>query len=177
MEHIVGLRSGERAPRHAALAIFCAALVHWFAWDMQRFAFGVDPSFVPLLNRRALSCAVLVGAMAGAAWLYRGHGELEEDERKTIRTFFALAGNGLALALLSLDVNDYFNSRLPGAGAGGGTRARVEESRQFSLTALWVIYAATTFALGVLRRFVVLRWIALLLLAAAALLWAEAAPA
>jgi uncharacterized membrane protein len=164
----VGLRSGERAPRHAALAIFCAALVHWFAWDMQRFAFGVDPSFVPLLNRRALSCAVLVGAMAAAAWLYRGHGELEEDERKTIRTFFALAGNGLALALLSLDVNDYFNSRLPFAGDNPGRRASVEESRQFSLTAVWVIYAATTFALGVIRRLAVLRWIALLLLSAAA---------
>jgi uncharacterized membrane protein len=164
----VGLRSGERAPRHAALAVFCAALVHWFAFDMREFAYGVDPSFVPLMNRRALSCAVLVASMAGAGFLYRRHGELEEDERNTIKTFFALAGNGLALALLSLDASDYFNSRLPFAGAGVAQRASVEESRQFSLTAVWVVYAATMFALGVVRRFTVLRWIALLLLAAAA---------
>ena len=164
----VGLRSGERAPRHAALAVFCAALVHWFVFDMREFAYGVDPSFVPLMNRRALSCAVLVASMAGAGFLYRRHGELEEDERNTIKTFFALAGNGLALALLSLDASDYFNSRLPFAGAGVAQRASVEESRQFSLTAVWVVYAATMFALGVVRRFTVLRWIALLLLAAAA---------
>lgn len=163
----VGLRSGERAPRHAELAVFCAALVHWFAWDLREFAYGVDPSFVPLLNRRALSCAVLVGSMACAGFLYRRHGELEEGERNTIKAFFALAGNGLALALLSLDANDYFNSRLPFAGAGVAQRASVEESRQFSLTAVWVIYAATMFALGVVRRFTVLRWVALLLLAAA----------
>jgi uncharacterized membrane protein len=161
----VGLRSGERAPRHAALAVFCAAIIHWFAWDMQEFAFGVDASFVPLLNRRALSCIVLVGSMAGAAWLYRRAGELEEDERSTIKTFFALAGNALALALLSLDVSDYFNARLSGA-PGGDSRASVEAARQFSLTALWVLYAATTLALGVLRRFAILRWVALFLLAA-----------
>jgi uncharacterized membrane protein len=164
----VGLRSGERAPRHAALAVFCAAVVHWFGWDMREFAYGVDPSFAPLLNRRALSCAVLVGAMACAAWLYRRHDELGEDERSTLKTFFALAGNGLALALLSLDANDYFNSRLPFAGDNVARRASFEESRQFSLTALWVIYAAAMFALGVIRRFAVLRWVALLLLAAAA---------
>jgi uncharacterized membrane protein len=164
----VGLRSGERAPRHAALAVFCAALVHWFAFDMRKFGYGIDPSFVPLMNRRALSCAVLVASMAGAGFLYRRHGELEEGERDTIKTFFALAGNGLALALLSLDASDYFNSRLPFAGAGVAQRASVEESRQFSLTAVWVVYAATMFALGVIRRFTVLRWIALLLLAAAA---------
>jgi hypothetical protein len=164
----VGLRSGERAPRHAALAVFCAALVHWFAFDMPRFAYGVNPSFVPLMNRRALSCAVLVASMAGAGFLYRRHGELEEDERNTIKTFFALAGNGLALALLSLDASDYFNSRLPFAGDNAAQRASVEESRQFSLTAVWVVYAATMFALGVVRRFTILRWIALLLLVAAA---------
>ena len=49
----VGLRSRERAARHAALAVFCVAVGHWFIWDMTRFANGVDPSFIPLLNRRA----------------------------------------------------------------------------------------------------------------------------
>jgi uncharacterized membrane protein len=163
----VGLRSGERAPRHAALGVFCAAVVHWFAFDAREFAYGVDPSFVPLLNRRALSCAALVGAAAVSAALYRRARDVSEDERSTVKTFFALAGNAAALVLLTLDVNDYFAARLSTAGAGAGDlRARVENAREFSVSALWTIYAATLLALGVLRRFALLRWVALLLLAA-----------
>jgi uncharacterized membrane protein len=163
----VGLRSGEKAARHAAVAVFCAAVVHWFTWDIREFA-GVDPSFVPLLNRRALSCAVLVGAIAAAARLYKRADELAKNERSTVRTFLALTGNAIALTLLSLDVNDYFAGRLSQSGAApADLPGRIENARQFSISALWTLYAATTLALGVLRRFALLRWGGLLLLAAA----------
>jgi len=164
----VGLRSGERAARHAALAVFCVAVVHWFTWDMREFAYGVDPSFVPLLNRRALSSAVLVGTIAAAAWLYGRATELDENERSTVRTFFTLTGNAVALTLLSLDMNDYFAARLSQGGAAqADLHARIENARQFSISVLWTLYAATTLALGVLRRFALLRWGGLLLLLAA----------
>jgi uncharacterized membrane protein len=164
----VGLRTNERAARHAALAVFCAAVVHWFTWDMREFAYGVDTSFVPLLNRRALSCVVLVGTIAAAAWLYRRAGELDKNERSTVRTFFALTGNAVALTLLSLDMNDYFAARLSrSGGAQTDLQGRIENARQFSISVLWTLYAATTLALGVLRRFALLRWGGLLLLLAA----------
>jgi uncharacterized membrane protein len=164
----VGLRSGERAARHAALAVFCAAVVHWFTWDMREFAYGVDPSFIPLLNRRALSCLVLVGMIAAAAWLYRRAGELDENERSIVRTFFALTGNAVALTLLSLDINDYFTARLSQGGAAqADLHARIENARQFSISVLWTLYAATTLTLGLLRRSALLRWGGLLLLLAA----------
>jgi hypothetical protein len=164
----VGLRTNERAARHAALAVFCAAVVHWFTWDMREFAYGVDPSFIPLLNRRALSCAVLVGTIAAAAWLYRRAGELDKTERATVRTFFALTGNAVALTLLSLDVNDYFAARLSRSGASQTDLfERIENARQFSISVLWTLYAATTLALGVLRRLALLRWGGLFLLLAA----------
>ncbi len=164
----VGLRSGERAACHAGLAVFCVAVCHWFIWDATEFANGVDPSFVPLLNRRALSSAVLVGAIAGAAWLYKRTGELDEGERSAVRTFFALTGNAVALTLLSLDLNDYFAARVSQNGAAQtGLHAPIENARQFSVSALWTLYAATTLALGVLRRFTLLRWGGLLLLLAA----------
>jgi uncharacterized membrane protein len=163
----VGLRTNERAARHAALAVFCAAVVHWFTWDMREFAYGVDPSFVPLLNRRALSCAVLVGTIAAAAWLYRHAGEIDKTERSTVRTLFALTGNAVALTLLSLDMNDYFAARLSQNATHADLYARIENGRQFSITVLWALYAATTLALGVLRRFALLRWGGLLLLLAA----------
>ena len=161
----VGLRLGETAARHAALAVFCAAVVHWFAWDLPRFAYGVDPSFLPLLNRRALSCAVLVAAIAGAAWLYRRAKELDDDERSTVKTFFTLTGNAVALTLLSVDINDYFTARLSrSAPELGNLQAQIENARQFSISVLWTLYAATMLALGLLRRSKLLRWGGLLLL-------------
>lgn len=164
----VGVRAPQRAARHAALGVFCAAVVHWFVWDMGEFAYGVDAGFVPVLNKRALGCAVLVGALAAAARVYRRARFVEEGERATATTFFILAGNALGFTLLSLDVNDYFNSRLSGERPDdGGARSRVENARLFSMTALWAFYGATALALGVIRRITVLRYGALALLVAA----------
>jgi len=164
----VGLRSGETAARHAGITVFAAAVGHWFVWDMPRFAYGVDPSFLPLLNRRALSGAVLVGAIAGAAWLCKRADELDDTERATLKTFFVLTGNAVALTLLSLDINDYFTSRLPQNGAAPASlRGPIENARQFSISTLWTVYAASALALGMLRRSVLLRWGGLLLLLAA----------
>jgi uncharacterized membrane protein len=163
----VGLRSGETAARHAALVVFCVAVGHWFFWDMREFAFGVDPSFIPLLNRRALSGAVLVGAIGGATWLYKRQGELQEDERKTVNAFLLLTGNAVALTLLTLDLNDYFAARLSQSGDTQAIRGPIENAKQFSISVLWTLYAATTFALGVFRRSMLLRWGGLMLLLAA----------
>lgn len=164
----VGLRLRESAARHAALALFCAAVVHWFGFDYQAFAYAVDPSFMPLLNRRALSCAVLVGAIAGAARLYKNAGELDAEERSTAKTFLMLTGNALALTLLSVDVNDYFTARLASnIGQETSLAAQIENSRQFSISALWTLYAASMLTLGLLRGSKLLRWAGLLLLLAA----------
>jgi uncharacterized membrane protein len=164
----LGLRFGEKAARHAALALFSVAVGHWFIWDMGQFGYAVDTSFVPLLNRRALSCAVLVGAIAGAAWLYKRTSELDEYERETVKAFFTLAGNAVALTLLSLDLNDYFVARLSsGPGEQPNLLAPIENARQFSISALWTLYAATILAIGLLRRSVLLRWGGLLMLLAA----------
>jgi uncharacterized membrane protein len=161
----MGLRTGEKAARHAALVVFVVAVCHWFFWDMHVFAFGVDPSFMPLLNRRALSGAVLVGAIAGGVWLYKRAGEIDEIERTTVKTLLVLTGNAVALTLLTLDLNDYFIGRLSQSPAAqANLQGPLENAREFSISALWTLYAATTLALGVLRRFALLRWGGLLLL-------------
>ncbi|HEU4596662.1 MAG TPA: DUF2339 domain-containing protein [Pyrinomonadaceae bacterium] len=163
----VGLRSGESAPRHAALAVFVVALQHWFMFDLRVFAFEQGAAFVPLLNRRALSCAALVGALAVGVALYRRAREIEEEERSIIITLFVLAGNALALTLLTFDVNDYFNRNLSRVALEQAEhRAWVENTRQFSLSVLWIFYGATALVLGLLRRLRLLRYGALLLLAA-----------
>jgi uncharacterized membrane protein len=167
----VGLRSGERAPRHAALVVFAVAVLHWFTWDVWEFALRAEEAFVPLLNRRALSCAALVGALAGGVWLYRRAGEVEEREREAAGTLLALAAHALAFTLLTLDLNDYFTRRqLAAAGADGNyyltaSARRLHSTRMFSISALWTVYGATTLAYGVRRGRVFLRYAGLALLA------------
>jgi len=162
----VGLSSGESAPRHAALAVYGVAVLHWLAWDAPDFAFA-GGDFVPLLNQRALSCAVLVGALAGGAWLYRRGGEGPgERERSAAAALCSLAANALAIVLLTLDLSDYFERRkaLAGVQAAGFASDRLENARQFSLSALWTIYGVTLLAYGVRRGFRALRHAGLALL-------------
>jgi uncharacterized membrane protein len=161
----VGLRLDEKAARHAALAVFCAAVVHWFGWDMPAFAYGVDPAFVPLLNARALSGAVLVAAIAVAAWLYKRAAKLDEDERSTVKILFTLTGNAVALTLLSVDLNDYFTARLSNSATElTNLIEQIEGARHFSISVVWTLYAATMLALGLLRRSRLWRWGGLLVL-------------
>lgn len=181
-----GLRAGEPAARRAAVGVFAVALAHWLGFDARQFAF--DPlllasggdRFVPLLNSRALSCLALVSALAGAAWLYRGHAVADRDagegegrgapgegERAAAVGLYTLAANGLALTLLTLDLSDYFGRQK--ALSEGLARERAEGARQFSLTALWSLYGAGLVAYGVRRAQRAARYAGLALLVAATL--------
>jgi uncharacterized membrane protein len=184
----VGLRSGESAPRRYAFLVFIAAALHWLSFDTQTFALDAGQAFVPLLNPRARSCAVLITTLVAAAWLYRrarvvneateateategAWGEHEagrvrdslgEEERVTAASALALAANGLAITLLSLDLSEYFDHQK--AGAQGLASERAENARQFSLTALWSVYGASLVAYGVRRNFRALRYAGFVLL-------------
>ncbi|HEX8149585.1 MAG TPA: DUF2339 domain-containing protein [Pyrinomonadaceae bacterium] len=177
-----GLRAGEPAARRAAVAVFAVALAHWLGFDAQQYAFdpltlaeGQD-RFVPLLNARALSCLALVSALAGAAWLYRGHADADEGggrgvpgegERSAAVGLYTLAAHGLALTLVTLDLSDYFGRQK--AMSEGLARERAEGARQFSLTALWSIWGAGLVAYGLRRAQPVARYAGLALLVVATL--------
>jgi uncharacterized membrane protein len=181
----VGLRSGESAPRRYAFVVFLAAAFHWLSFDTQTFALDAGQVFMPLLNPRARSCAVLITTLVAAAWLYRrarvvteameategaeGEHEVErvrhqlgEEERVAAASALALAANGLAITLLSLDLSEYFNHQK--AGSQGLAAERAENARQFSLTALWSVYGASLVAYGVRRNFRALRYAGFVLL-------------
>jgi uncharacterized membrane protein len=176
----VGLRSGERSARRYALVVLTAAVLHWLTFDMQASAFVAGTDFVPLLNPRARSCAVLVATLLLCAWLYRrervaaegAEGGVEtsglaEDERESVAATLSLAANGLAIALLSLDLSDYFGWRKSSVDGLGAERA--ENARQFSLTALWSVYGAGLIAFGVRRKSRALRYAGFALLVATTL--------
>ena len=163
----IGLRAHTAAPRYVALPVFAVAVLHWFTADMFEFAYQAGETFVPLLNRRAVSAAALVATLAGAVWLYRREGvRVERSERETISAVLILAANVLALTLLTADANDYFNARLAFAGTDDrDAYMAVENARQFTLTVLWAFYALAALVVGVKRNILALRYAALVWLA------------
>ena len=161
----LGLRSDTSPPRYAALPVFAVALAHWFSTDMLEFAYSAQAAFVPLLNRRAFSCAALVGALGGAVWLYRRRGEaVDKDEREILSTVLMLAANFLAVTLLTLDTIDYFE-RAKGGVEEGNARSALLGAQFFAVTVLWAFYGTALLAVGVLRRLLALRVAGLVLLA------------
>jgi uncharacterized membrane protein len=171
----VGMRANDRTSRYAALVIFGIAVTHWVLVDVHDFAYQASETFVPLLNRRALSCAALVAALAASAILYkRNSAEIDEEERSMFTGLYLLGANILAVTLLSLDANDYFTQlkELAHEQAGGQDNFRmtdqwrqINNTHQLTLSALWSIYGATALIVGLMRRLKPLRVAAGVLLA------------
>ncbi|MEK6300681.1 MAG: DUF2339 domain-containing protein [Acidobacteriota bacterium] len=168
---LIGLKANDRISRYGALVVFAIAGSHWVVVDVHDFAYGIMSDFVPLLNRRALSGGVLVVALAAAAFFYKRYGDgVEESERGNLAALYVLGANVLALALLSIDANDYFEqalSRQPGDARGNETLGRLIDGHRLTLTALWAMYGAAMVIAGIARRLKPLRVFGLLLLGVA----------
>jgi uncharacterized membrane protein len=163
----IGLRANDRTSRYAALVVFAVAVGHWFHIDVQEFAYHANEAFLPLLNRRALSCAVLVSALAAAVVFYkRMKSDIEDEERSMFAGLYLLAANALAVILLSIDANDYFEQARAGA-HGPDYSMSLGNTQALTLTALWAVYGVGTLFVGVTRRLKPLRYLGLLLLAGA----------
>lgn len=165
----LGLRTDTRAARYAALPVLAFAMLHWFTVDAPEVALRADASFIPLLNKRAISAATLVAALGGAAWLHRRAEDSEEAERALLAGGLIMAANLLALALLTLDVNDYFSRRIGIVPAAVADDLPLDNTRHLALTLLWTLYAVALFWVGLRRRLKFLRLAGLALLAVAGL--------
>lgn len=166
----IGLRADDRTSRYAALGVFAIATLHWFLFDVESFWFSEGPVAL-LLNRRAFSGAVLILSLAASARFYRLYeSKVEADERETINGLFVLGANALSVILLSMEANDYFDQRIQGQAAQDQNEAarRIDNSRQFTLTALWSVYGAALLGIGIARKLRLLRYAALALFTFAA---------
>ncbi len=161
----IGLRANDRTSRYGSLLVFAIALTHWVIVDVHDFAYVAGAEFVPILNRRALSGAVLVAALATAAFFYKRYGE-KVEEQSSFAGFLTLGANALAVTLLTIDANDYFEQRQALA-TGRDKVSSLVNTKALTLTGLWAIYGAGTLFAGITRKLKPLRFLALLLLAGA----------
>ncbi len=168
----IGLKVNDRTSRYAALVVFIIAITHWAIVDVHEFAYRAGDLFTPVLNRRAASSAVLAIAMAAAAWFYKRYGSDDEaEERSMFRGLYLLGANSLAVILLSLDANDYFEQAksVASVSSDGSWQelGRINNNRHVTLSALWSLYGGVALIVGIVRGLQPLRYAALLLLALA----------
>ncbi len=172
----IGLRVKDKPSLYAGFALFFIAVAHWFWIDIPQFAFQAEPTFTPLLNARALSCAVLVASLATASWFYKRMGaHLSDNERSMFGSLYLLGANVFAITLFSLDANSYFEQKralaraAAGADLGNLSLEKINNSHLFTLSALWSMYGAAALFIGVMRNIKLIRWSALVLLSLTAL--------
>ena len=67
----IGLRANDQTSRYAGLLVFVIGIIALGPGGRTRICIRCAAHFVPLLNRRALSCAVLVAALAASALFYK----------------------------------------------------------------------------------------------------------
>ena len=101
-----------------------------------------------LLNWRALTYAMAIAIFAGIA----------HRNRDILWRFAVMAGNALALVELTMEASDYFNHWQ------GTTVLRHSLARDFTWSALWMLYGTALMAIGFHRHLPFLRWLALFLL-------------
>jgi uncharacterized membrane protein len=100
-------------------------------------------------NQTFIAFAVLIGALATGAWLYQRAEGLEGAEREPVRGVLIAAASVLAVIALSAEALGYFDRAQ--ALASGEDIGRLENTKQFALSAVWTIFGAMAFIAGIRR--------------------------
>jgi uncharacterized membrane protein len=120
-------------------------------------------------NARFATYLVAIAVLGAIVW----YGEKRGDDTGRNATYLAsIALNALALVALTSEVHDYFSREMQSASGGNiytpesysNTRS-LSIARDFTFSALWMLYGAALMAIGFWRRSAFVRWQALFLIA------------
>ena len=115
-----------------------------------------------VFNMRFATYAVAIAILGGIAVLGKQHAAKEE----TIFLQIAVVGvNALALIALTLEVSDYFDRQMITRGRLAAAYAQMNLARDFSYSAIWLLYGAMLMVIGFRRRSAFVRWQSLILIA------------
>jgi len=144
--------------RAFGIAVLALAVCHLVLFDFWMDAEG----YIPILNGRFLTMAVVIAAFYAAGIIYRHNREAEgqfKAERWAMPTMLGIASL-LTLALLSLEIVNFLESdRLSWSVVFGlGSRVEIESVTHLMLTLLWAAYGTAVVAAGILMRYEPARW-------------------
>jgi uncharacterized membrane protein len=167
----IGLRVPDQVARYVAPIVFVVAIAHWLSIDMIQFGTYTNSSFVPLLNKRAVSCIALIGLLVVSSKLYARFGaDLDLQEISLFRNLFILTAHFLAFILLTADAYSYFEQKkaVAQANSNWNEAAQIENWRQFVLSTQWIAYGTFALIIGILREKLFVRTLGFFLLAVTA---------
>ena len=115
-----------------------------------------------VFNMRFATYAVAIAVLGGIAVL----GKLHAAQAEMVFVDAAVVGvNVLALIALTLEASDYFDRQLLSAGRLASAYHQVNVVRDFSYSAIWLVYGAILMIIGFRRRSSFVRWQSLILIA------------
>jgi uncharacterized membrane protein len=115
-----------------------------------------------VLNIRFATYAVAIAVLAGIAILGKSHAAHSE---RMLLDGAAVGANLLALIALTLEASDYFDRRMIEGGNLSVDYQQLNLERDFSYSAIWLVYGAILMTIGFRRRSAFVRWQSLILIA------------
>src|SRR6266851_678094 len=114
-----------------------------------------------VFNMRFATYAVAIAILSGIAVLGKRHAAQAE----MLFLDIAVVGvNSLALIALTLEASDYFDRQML-SGGGYSAYRQINLDRDFSYSAIWLVYGAALMIVGFRRRSSFVRWQSLILIA------------
>ena len=147
--------------RAFGLGVLAVGLGHLVVVDLLWHGGRIDlDNFVPILNERFPIMAAAVVALYATSFLYHHYREQRKPWEQFVLWPLVGIANALTVTALSLELVSYFGSRALGADSvpGRPVRQRSMDAQLLSLTALWSIYGFILSAVGLWRRWPLVRW-------------------
>ncbi len=159
---IAGITRRIRLVRYFSHALLGLAIVKVLAVDATWYSI----SWHTLIFNRTFAAFVLtIAALLCGTWFYRRAKEIDEHERRALLIALPVIANLLMIIALSLEASGYFNVKI--WQAIGEERLVLDNTKQFSLTAIWAIYGTIALFAGFRQKAKLLRYGALALIALA----------
>jgi uncharacterized membrane protein len=152
----IGVRTETKFLRYLAVIALALGIFRLLAFPMSADRF--------LFNARFATYLVAIAVLAGI--IYFGRRAATANER-TFIAIAVIALNALALNALTLEAEGYFcrQEAQSYAVAGYANAEQLWMAREFSYSAIWLVYGAVLMAIGFVKKSAFLRWQALVLMA------------
>lgn len=157
----IGFREASPRTRVAALVILGLVVIRLLFFDT--FLALAKEGFIPLLNKRGFAFAVGIAALFLSAYLHYRHRDHAEGDERRAPLVLIIVANLLALWLFSAETITYFDFKAGALRLTYPASRELENAKQLTLSAIWMVYAMALIILGFLKRFQPIRLFAITL--------------